>query len=78
MQPRFEANFQAQDVPELGLGAGLTDFETGIRFRYEFVREFAPYVGVSWLQRVGETADMLPPGEDAGILSFLAGVRVWF
>jgi copper resistance protein B len=78
LQPRVELNLQAQEVSELGLGAGLTDYEAGLRLRYEFVREFAPYVGVSWTQRVGETADMLPSDDDAGKLSFVAGVRMWF
>lgn len=77
-QPRAEVNVQAQDVGEYGLGAGITDYEVGLRIRYEIVREFAPYIGVSWKQRVGETANRLPPGEDAGALSFVAGVRMWF
>lgn len=78
LQPRFEVSLQAQDVPELGLGAGVTSYETGLRLRYEIAREFAPYVGVSWTQTVGETADMLPFGENAGTLSAVAGLRVWF
>lgn len=78
LQPRLELNLQAQEVSELGLGAGLTDYEAGLRLRYEFAREFAPYIGVSWLQRVGETADKLPSDDDAGKLSFVAGVRMWF
>lgn len=77
-QPRFEMNLQAQDVPELGLGAGITSIEAGLRVRYEIAREFAPYVGVSWVQRTGETAAMLPPGEDSGALSLVAGLRIWF
>ncbi len=31
LQPRAELNFQAQKVSELGLGSGLTDYETGLR-----------------------------------------------
>jgi hypothetical protein len=30
------------------------------------------------VQEVGETADMLPSDQDAGKLSFVAGVRMWF
>lgn len=77
-QPRFEMNLQAQDVPDLGLGAGITSVEAGLRVRYEIVREFAPYVGVSWARRVGETAAMQGPGEDTGAVSFVAGIRIWF
>lgn len=78
LQPRFEVNVQFQDIEEEGLGAGITDYETGLRLRYEIVREFAPYVGVSWAQKVFETADLLPEGEEAGTLSAVAGVRAWF
>jgi copper resistance protein B len=78
LQPRFEVNLQAQDVPELGLGSGVTSFETGLRLRYEIAREFAPYIGVSWSQTVGETEDLLPPEEDAEVFSVVAGLRFWF
>lgn len=78
LQPRFEIAAQAQDVAERDLGSGLTSYEVGLRLRYEIRREFAPYVGVSWAETLGETADMLPPGEDAGKLSAVAGLRVWF
>jgi copper resistance protein B len=77
-QPRFEVGLQAQDVPELGVGAGFTTVEAGLRVRYEIVREFAPYVGVSWVQKVGETAAMLPAGKSSSAVSAVAGVRMWF
>src|SRR3546814_7321014 len=47
LQPMAEANFALQDVPETGIGSGLSDFELGLRLRYEIVKEFAPYVGRS-------------------------------
>lgn len=78
LQPRAEVNFQMQDVPELGLGAGVTDYELGLRLRYEIAREFAPYIGVSWQQTVGETANLLPEEKEESTLSFVAGVRAWF
>jgi len=78
IEPRFAFNAQAQDVPDLDLGSGITDYEIGVRMRYEFTREFAPYVGVSWTETVGGTADLLPPSEDAGVFSVVAGVRFWF
>lgn len=78
LQPRAEVSLQAQDVDAYGLGAGVTAYEVGLRLRYEITREFAPYIGVSWAQKVGETANRLPPGEDAGALSFVAGLRMWF
>ncbi|MBX9824836.1 MAG: copper resistance protein B [Xanthobacteraceae bacterium] len=55
-QPRIDVRIQAQSVTELGLGRGITDFELGARLRYEMLRNFAPYIGVAWDRKVGETA----------------------
>lgn len=78
-QPRTELNFEFQDTPEHGLGSGLSTAELGARLRYEIVREFAPYVGVSWERAVGDTADFArASGEEPGSVSFVAGVRMWF
>src|SRR3546814_1384295 len=35
LQPMAEANFALQDVPETGIGSGLSDFELGLRLRSE-------------------------------------------
>ena len=76
LQPRLEFGFQFQDIEERNIGAGITDYEVGLRLRYEIVREFAPYVGISWAQPVFETADLLPDSEDEGVLSGVLGVRM--
>ena len=79
LQPRAELNFAAQDVPENGIGPGLSTAELGLRLRYERVREFAPYVGVSWERRIGQTADYAQArGEGTGGAHFVIGVRTWF
>jgi copper resistance protein B len=79
LQPRVEANFAAQDIPENGIGAGLSTLELGLRLRYEVAREFAPYVGVSWDRRFGETARIArAAGERASSTSFVSGIRFWF
>lgn len=79
LQPRLEANFSLQDVPELNLGSGLTTVEAGLRLRYQFVPEFAPYVGVQYERALGDTADFRRvAGEDVGGWSFVLGVRAWF
>jgi copper resistance protein B len=79
LQPRAELELAAQDVPEDGLGAGLSEFELGVRLRYERDRAFAPYVGVSWDRKLGRTADFTRlRGDDAGGASFVAGIRAWF
>jgi copper resistance protein B len=79
LQPKAEVNVAVQRVPELGIGRGINDVELGLRLRYEFVREFAPYIGVSWERRLGETADFArEEGEDIDNLAFVAGVRFWY
>ncbi|MET0366054.1 MAG: copper resistance protein B [Sphingobium sp.] len=79
LQPRAEVNLSAQDVPELDMGAGLTSVELGLRLRYEIVREFAPYVGVNWERKLGETARYArAEDENPGALRFVAGIRFWF
>ena len=79
LQPQVEIELSAQDIPELGIGAGLSTAEAGLRLRYEIVPEFAPYVGVVWEQAYGETADLREAAyEEASAVRFVAGVRVWF
>lgn len=77
--PSAELNIAAQDVEELGIGSGLSEIELGLRLRYEIVREVAPYVGVSWESKIGETADMArSQGTDVDDVAFVIGVRAWF
>lgn len=79
LQPRTELNFAVQDVKKLGIGSGLSTAELGLRLRYEFVREVAPYIGVSWTRLVGKTEDFArDEGEDVSSVSFVTGVRLWF
>lgn len=79
LEPRAEANLAAQDVPALGLGAGLTDLEAGLRLRYAVTPEFAPYVGVNWSRKVGDTADFArAAGDGAGDTRLVIGLRAWF
>ena len=79
LQPMAELNLSAQNIRESGIGAGLSDVALGLRLRYEIVREFAPYVGVEWERKVGDTARFArASGEDASQVSLVAGVRVWF
>lgn len=78
VQPRLELNAALQKVPAFGVGAGLNDVELGARARYEFRREFAPYLGVSWRRRTGGTAVMARrAGEEVSDVSLVAGVRLW-
>lgn len=79
LQPLVEVALSAQDIPERGIGPGFTSIETGLRLRYEFAREFAPYIGVGYEAKLGDTADYArAAGEDPGGFSLLLGLRAWF
>lgn len=79
LQPAAEFNLAAQHVPELGIGAGPSDIELGLRLRYEIAREFAPYVGVHWERKLGDTADYArAAGDKPSATSLVIGLRAWF
>jgi copper resistance protein B len=79
VQPRTEINVSGKSDPRRGLGSGLTTAEAGLRLRYEFRREFAPYVGLEWNRMFGGTADFARGlGEPTRGTRFVAGVRAWF
>lgn len=78
-EPELELNAALQEVPEWEVGSGLNDVELGLRLRYEIWREFSPYVGVTWIRRVGGTADLLSEaGEEASEVYASFGVRMWY
>lgn len=78
LQPRFETEFAAQRDDEFGVERGISDFEVGLRLRYEIRREFAPYVGVSYRQSLGATRSrLLREGGDSNELQIVVGVRMW-
>jgi len=77
LQPRIDVKLQAQRVPDLNLGSGFTDVELGARLRYEITRNIAPYIGVVWDRKLGETASIARTNGDAvGSLFVAGGVRV--
>ena len=79
LEPRLEINLAAQSVETLDVGAGISDIELGARLRYEIVREFAPFVGVTWERKLFKTADFArDEGEEVDELAFVAGIRFWF
>lgn len=61
LQPRLEADAYA------GNGAPRDSFEAGLRLRYEFTRQFAPYAGYAW-----------STGGDDGGGRWVVGIRAWF
>ncbi|MEF8793221.1 copper resistance protein B [Thiohalorhabdus sp.] len=79
LQPRFETAYAFSEAADFGVGKGLTNVKLGLRLRYEIRREFAPYVGVSWNRKLGDTADLAEAeGNDDSRLTALAGIRMWF
>ncbi|WP_236886427.1 copper resistance protein B [Dyella thiooxydans] len=79
LQPELEANLYGRDDPRRGIGRGLSDLQFGLRLRYEIRREFAPYVGVQFVHRMGRTADLVrAAGSPVTDRQLVAGVRLWF
>lgn len=74
LTPSLEADLYTKDDPDLHIGSGLSNIEAGLRLRYEFIREFAPYIGVTWEKTFGNTREYNPIDET----SLMVGVRFWF
>lgn len=79
LTPEIEASLYGKRDPERGIGSGLSTGSLSLRLRYEVTREFAPYVGVSFERKFGQTASY---ASDAGAsrsqTAVMAGVRFWF
>jgi copper resistance protein B len=79
LQPRLEIDASASDIPQLEIGSGLSSVEAGLRLRYEFRKEFAPYVGIEWSRAIGNTADYIEArGGDPEDTRFVVGLKAWF
>jgi copper resistance protein B len=79
LSPEVELNFHTRDDEATGTGSGLSDAELGLRLRYEVRREFAPYIGVNWWSKYGNTADYaMALGGETDDVQFVAGIRAWF
>ena len=79
LQPLVEVDVYGKSDAERAIGAGLSTIETGLRVRYEIRRELAPYIGVTWNRKFGQTAELAEAaGKDPGGARFVAGLRLWF
>ncbi|RAK62489.1 copper resistance protein B [Phenylobacterium kunshanense] len=79
LEPRAEADVAFSDDPAVGVGSGVSKLELGLRLRYAITPEFAPYVGVNWDRKLGDTADLArAAGEHASDTRFVVGLRAWF
>jgi copper resistance protein B len=79
LQPRIELELAAQDVPDSGIGSGISSAELGLRLRYDIRRELAPYIGVNFERAFGQTAHFArAAGDNEEETSFVVGLRAWF
>lgn len=79
LEPSLETNIAFTDDEPTGVGKGFSDVEIGLRLRYEIAREVAPYIGMNWERKFGNTARFAKAEEeDTDVLSFVAGIRVMF
>lgn len=77
--PELSLSAHSSADENFGEGQGLAALGTAVRIKYELIREFAPYIGVTWDRDVGKTAE-LTEGEDENPAStaWVAGVSIWF
>lgn len=79
LQPKTEWNFYGRNDRERGIGKGLSSASLGLRLRYEFTPQIAPYVGVEWQRRFGRTADFSrAAGGGTSRTRWVAGLSFWF
>ena len=72
--PSMELSAYTKDNLEMGLGKGLSNLTLGANLRYEFIREFAPYVGIEWSKNFAKTQELTPLNETYATI----GIRFWF
>jgi copper resistance protein B len=76
---RAEGEAWGRDDAANGIGSGFSDWQAGLRLRYEIRRKFAPYAGAEWSGLAGDTADFArEAGGDVRDTRVVAGVRFWF
>jgi len=79
IQPRAEITLYGKNDKQNDLGSGLSSSAIGFRVRYEFTRQFAPYIGIEWSNKFGNTADYaISSGQSSNNTAFVAGIKFWF
>jgi len=79
LQPEIEINLYTRSDPARLVGAGVSDIDLGLRLRYEVSRKFAPYIGVTYEGKFGQTASFARrAGESTSDFRLVFGVRSWF
>jgi copper resistance protein B len=79
LRPQIGAVLYGKTDDTRETGSGLSNLDVGLRLRYEFTRQFAPYVGVEWAGKFGGTADFArAANENTDDTRWVAGLRLWF
>lgn len=79
LTPELEIVGYGRNEPDRFIGSGLSEIEFDVRLRYEIRREFAPYIGLTWNQLQGSSADFTTnSGRDDSDTVLTIGVRTWF
>ena len=79
LQPEAEINLYSKADPARLVGAGFSEIDTGLRLRYEVTRKFAPYLGIAYEGKFGQTAGFArSAGESPNAVRFVVGLRTWF
>lgn len=77
--PELEMNVFGQNDTLTRTGSGLANMSFGLRLAYEIRREFAPYIGMNWWQKFGQTASYATAdGNETSGSQLVAGVKFWF
>lgn len=74
LTPNMTLSAYTKNDIDMHIGSGLSNLSLGARLRYEFVREFAPYIGIEWKKNFGNTNDYTPFNEIYATI----GLRFWF
>ncbi len=75
----FEGNFYLTSNPAQLIGSGLAVIDTGLKFRYEITREFAPYIDFNHIRSFGMAkTQAILSGEKAKDFVVRFGARVLF
>ena len=79
LAPELDLSFYSEDDEAVGVGSGLSQAKVGFKLGYEIKREFAPYIGVRWAKKFGNTADFArAEGEDVSDTQLVLGIEAWF
>lgn len=79
LQPDVKVHVFGRNDARRGVGAGLSRIEAGLRLRYEFQRKVAPYIGVVWNRKFGNTARFARQSDNpVQQIEAVAGIRIWF